>query len=100
MPRGPALGGPPAWLWPEARDAWGKLAASLPWLRRSDRGIVEIAARLAGEMRQGRDMSILRLNLLRQCLGWLGATPEDAAKIGTPDDAEEDPTDVFFERRQ
>ena len=58
-----------------------------------------IAATLAGEMRQGRDMSIKRLNLLRQCFGCLGATPVDAAKIGAPDDAEEDPMDVFFERR-
>ncbi|SPL63721.1 hypothetical protein OHAE_3653 [Ochrobactrum soli] len=29
------------------------------------------------------------LNLLRQCLGQMGATPSDATKVSMPDDGEE-----------
>jgi len=98
MPRGPALGEPPPWLKPEARDAWQELADNLPWLRISDRCIVGMTASLLGEMRQGRDRSIRRMNLLRQCLGCLGATPADASKIAMPNDPDESAEESFFIR--
>ena len=90
------LGPPPAWLKKPAADAWNAFDDELPWLNRSHRCIVGIASIARAELAAGcADTKML--NLLRQCLGQLGATPSDASKVVIPDDTKgEDPTTKYF----
>ena len=90
------LGPPPAWLKKAAGDAWEAFDDELPWLNRSHRCIVGIASIARAEHAAGcADTKML--NLLRQCLGQLGATPSDASKITLPNDEDErDPSDKYF----
>lgn len=78
--------------------AWDTMAAEVPWLNRSHRALVEIAAYIRGRLVAGEDVGVQALNLLRQCLGQMGATPADASKAGALFDKEAvlDPTDEFF----
>ena len=90
------LGPPPAWLKKAAADAWEAFDDELPWLNMSHRCIVGIASIARAELAAGcADTKML--NLLRQCLGQLGATPSDASKITLPNDEDErDPSDKYF----
>ena len=89
------IGEPPDWLPEPAQAAWHDLVPRLPWLNRSHRGIVEITCLLTGKLATG-DASVSALNLLRQCLGQLGATPADFARVGyAPPDVDEI-DDEFF----
>ena len=94
------LGSAPRWLLDtenaKAREAWGELRDSIPWLNSSHRGIVAIAAVVMGRMIAGQDVGIQSMNLLRQCLGQMGATPADAGRIGLPDEPSDDPAEDFF----
>jgi hypothetical protein len=45
-----------------------------------------------------QDVGVQAMNLLRQCLGQMGATPSDASKITVPEGDEEDPDDALFNR--
>ncbi len=38
----------------------------------------------------GEECGVQTLNLLRQCLGSMGATPSDASKVTLPDNDEEE----------
>jgi KaiC/GvpD/RAD55 family RecA-like ATPase len=71
--------------------------AGLPWLNRSHRCIVGIAS-IARADHEAGCADIKMLNLLRQCLGQLGASPADASKITMPDDDEtpDDPAAKYF----
>jgi len=89
------IGDPPDWLPAPAQDTWHDLAPRLPWLNRSHRGILEITCILAGKLATG-EASISALNLLRQCLGQLGATPTDFARVGYAPDDVDDIDDEFF----
>ncbi|MDF2809515.1 MAG: hypothetical protein K0S56_546 [Microvirga sp.] len=97
-----ALGAPPAWLKDheknKARVAWALFQTELPWLNQSHRALVEMASNIRGRMMAGEDVGIQAMNLLRQCLGQMGATPADASKITVPDDGEEDPDEALFAR--
>lgn len=42
----------------------------------------------------GNEVGVQALNLLRQCLGQMGATPADASKITVADDEEDDTDDL------
>jgi hypothetical protein len=79
-----------------AADAWEAFDDELPWLNRSHRCIVGIASIARSELAAGcADTKML--NLLRQCLGQMGATPADASKITMPDDgAPEDISEKYF----
>lgn len=89
------IGDPPEWLSEPAKAAWHDLTPRLPWLNRSHRGIVGITCLLAGKLATG-EASVSAMNLLRQCLGQLGATPADFRKVGySPDDVDEI-DDEFF----
>ena len=89
------IGEPPYWLPEPAKAAWHDITPRLPWLNRSHRGIVGITCLLAGKLATG-DISISAMNLLRQCLGQLGATPTDFARVGYAPPEVDEIHDEFF----
>ena len=77
--------------------AWALFAKEVPWLNASHRGLVEIAATVRGRLMAGEDVGVQALNLLRQALGQMGATPADASKASAiPNESEEDPAEGYF----
>jgi len=97
-PKAPPLGTPPVWLSKEQKAVWAQFARELPWLNGSHRALLEIAVTIRARLIAGQDVGVQALNLLRQCLGSMGATPADATKVAMPDDGEEDPDEAFFAR--
>lgn len=91
------LGDPYDWLTPEAQEAWLEFRDNLPWLNRSHGCIVALTAYLAARLRLGT-LPDSGANLLRLCLGSLGATPADFAKVGwvPPADHGDDPGAEYF----
>jgi len=87
------VGSPPAWIvdndFTKARTAWNTFVDEIPWLNQSHRSFLEVAAHIRGRLMTGQDVGVQALNLLRQCLGQMGATPADASKVSTGDDSEE-----------
>lgn len=87
------LGDPPSWLVDtktnKARQAWLAISRDIPWLNSSHRILVATASSIYGRMMAGEECGVQALNLLRQCLGSMGATPSDASKVTLPDDDEE-----------
>jgi hypothetical protein len=95
------LGPPPKWMKNECqREAWETFAHELPWLNQSHRSLVGIASEIRGKLISGDEISVNGLNLLRLCLGQMGATPVDSSKITLPDeeDDEPDPADKYFQQ--
>ena len=91
------VGGPPNWMNPLQREAWGVLIDEIPWLNKSHRGLVEIAATIRARLMSGEEVGVQALNLLRQCLGQMGASPADASKAGAmPGGEKEDPAGQYF----
>ncbi|RAK26366.1 hypothetical protein C7374_11452 [Falsochrobactrum ovis] len=85
------LGDPPEWMGGEQRQVWKTFQSEIPWLTESHRGLVEIATTIRTRLTLGEDVGVQALNLLRQCLGQMGATPADASKVATQeDDSEKD----------
>lgn len=84
------LGDPPDWMGGEQRLAWRTFQKEIPWLNASHRGVVEIATIIRARLMSGEECGVQALNLLRQCLGSMGATPSDASKVTLPDDDEDD----------
>jgi phosphoribosylformylglycinamidine (FGAM) synthase-like enzyme len=97
-----ALGDPPDWIVDtdknKAREAWNTLRVEIPWLNASHRILVATAANIFGRMIAQQDVGVQALNLLRQCLGQMGATPADASKVGATkkSDDEADPAAKYF----
>lgn len=88
------LGDPPKYMKKAGEiEAWHMLSAELPWLNNSHRAIVAIACDILGRKIAGEDVGVQALNLLRQCLGQLGATPSDASKVKMPDGDDKDSQD-------
>lgn len=87
------LGKPPTWFVDteqnKARSAWLLFEREIPWLNESHRMIVGLAANTQGRIMAGQDVGVQAMNLLRQILGQLGATPSDASKVAVPDAGEE-----------
>jgi hypothetical protein len=91
------LGSPPTWMNAGQVAAWKQFQAELGWLNHSHRALVEIACAVRARINAGEDVGVHALNLLRQCLGQMGATPADSSKISAPDEeGEEDPADKYF----
>jgi hypothetical protein len=93
------LGEPPRWMKKASQiEAWHTLADELPWLNKSHRSIVGIAAEILGRQMAGEEVGVQALNLFRQCLGQLGGTPSDASKVTMPDGkkSDEDPSKKYF----
>jgi hypothetical protein len=95
--KGP-LGTPPKWMKKQTQlDAWMMFADELPWLNHSHRALVAIASDIRGQLIAGDEVSVNGLNLLRLCLGQMGATPVDSSKITLPEEEnQEDPADKYF----
>lgn len=90
------LGAAPKRLSEIEREAWASFADEMPWLRRSDRTLVEVAAKLRARLMTDPDMGVNALAQLRMCLSSMGGTPADRTKVGAPDDEGEDPADAFL----
>jgi hypothetical protein len=93
----PGVGTAPARLSPEQRATWADLVSDLPWLRRSDRTLLELACRLTTRMRTDPEMGIAALTQLRMCLSAMGGTPVDRSKVAMPDDNTSDPANEFLQ---
>jgi len=96
------LGEAPDWLvdtdTTKPQEAWEQLRSSIPWLNSSHRGIIAIAASVMGRMIAGQEVGTQSMNLLRQCLGSMGATPADASRVGLSDvPGEPDPAEKYFQ---
>lgn len=87
------LGAPPKWIadtdTSKAKSAWQLFHKELPWLNESHRMLVGMAANIQGRLMAGQEVGVQAMNLLRQMLGQMGATPADATKITVADDAED-----------
>lgn len=92
------VGPPPDWMDEKQRLAWKTMSAEIPWLNSSHRALMEIASTIRARLMSGDEVGVQALNLLRQCLGQMGATPADASKAGAkPDGESKDPADEFFD---
>ncbi|TGQ19312.1 hypothetical protein [Mesorhizobium sp. M00.F.Ca.ET.217.01.1.1] len=97
------LGEPYAWIVDtdksKAREAWEIIRKEIPWLNSSHRILVAEASNILGRMIAGAEVGVQAMNLLRQCLGQMGATPADASKAGAKPDGEssEDPAAKYFD---
>ncbi|SMQ65918.1 hypothetical protein SAMN06295905_1349 [Devosia lucknowensis] len=96
------VGPPPDWMTDTEgaliRTAWVVTRKEIPWLNSSHRGLLEIAASIRGRLMAGQDVGVQALNLLRQALGQMGATPADASKAGAkPDGDQADPSAKYFD---
>jgi hypothetical protein len=95
-PKAEALGPPPDKLSPGQLEAWLTLADELPWLTRSDRAALGLAARLADRVDNDPACPLAAFTQLRLCLSSMGATPVDRSKVQSPDDDEDDPSREFL----
>lgn len=95
---GGPLGAPPKWIVDtytcKTKAAWQLFHKELPWLNQSHRMLVGMAANIQGRIMAGQEVGVQAMNLLRQMLGQMGATPADATKVSVPDD-EEDKDDLL-----
>tara|TARA_R100000935_G_scaffold50293_1_gene76111 strand:+ start:193 stop:570 length:378 start_codon:yes stop_codon:yes gene_type:complete len=91
-----ALGDMPDHMSKAEREAWAALYYDMPWLTRSDRGILKLAARLS-VMAEQPDCSMGIYTQLRLCLSSMGGTPTDRSKVAASSDgAGDDPADAYF----
>jgi hypothetical protein len=91
------LGEAPKWFKTQSQlGAWNTFRDELPWLDRSHRSLIEIAATIRARVMNGDDIGMKALNLLRQCLGQMGATPADSSKVKMPAEKVDDPADKYF----
>lgn len=96
------LGAPPSWVKDttecKSKAAWLLFQKEIPWLTESHRMLVGMASTIQGRIMANQEVGVQALNLLRQMLGQMGATPSDASKITVPDGDEKDPDDELFNR--
>ncbi len=79
-------------------EAWHTFADELPWLNQSHRALVGIASEIRGRLIAGEDIGVKAMNLLRLCLGSMGATPADSSKVRMPAEKVDDPAHKYFSR--
>jgi hypothetical protein len=92
------LGPPPVWMTNKRQKAaWERFRAEIPWLQKAHRCLTVIACVVHADLVSGGDFDVRKANLLRQCLGQMGATPVDASKITMPDeDVPDDSAAKYF----
>ncbi|MFT4013724.1 MAG: hypothetical protein QM682_10025 [Paracoccus sp. (in: a-proteobacteria)] len=64
------MGDPPAYLPADARRLWRSFVDELPWLRRSDRALLESLSLLRARVMLGEDASFAHMRELRCELGF------------------------------
>ncbi|MBA96594.1 MAG: hypothetical protein CMN14_03730 [Roseobacter sp.] len=89
------LGRAPARLSKDERAEWEAFRADMPWLCRSDRHVVEIAARMSVRIRE-KDCPLGIFAQLRLCLSSMGATPTDRSRVKWAEDESYDPASEFI----
>ena len=89
------LGASPGGLTPGQRAACRQLADELPWLAKSDRAMLTLAARLEDRVDNDPACSLAAFTQLRLCLSSLGATPVDRSKVNAAADDDDDPAAFF-----
>jgi hypothetical protein len=77
---GDPLGPPPKWLKPAEAAQWVDLDDRLPWLNKSHRGIVGLAAILQAKL-EADTLCNSGIGLLMRVLNQLCATPTAAGKV-------------------
>jgi hypothetical protein len=95
-PRTGRLGAASPWLSAEQAAVWGLFLAEFPWLEESDRCLVEIATVLRARLLTGEDIGASGLNQLRLCVGAMGGSPTDRAKVTMVEQPDDDPLDGYF----
>jgi len=95
-PKVAALGSPPKRLSSIEKAAWLELADELPWLAKSDRSLVEVAAKLKARLMTDPEMGVNALAQLRMCLSSMGGSPSDRTKVAAPDEDSDDPADEYL----
>lgn len=88
------LGKPSDFLGEAGKRAWEGFKRELPWLMESDRAMVEVAAKVRGELMTDPDVSVTKLSMLQAILSKLGADPTSRSKVVAP--ADEPEADEFF----
>jgi len=96
-PKGDPLGGMPDGLTAGQRQAWRQLADELPWLAKSDRAMLTLAARLADRVDNDPLCPLAAFTQLRLCLSSLGTTPVDRSKVNAAPDDDDNPAAAFFQ---
>ena len=90
------LGEPPEFLTAAEKAEWQSLATELPWLRRSDRCAVSIAARLSAQLAAG-DLPLRMVSELRLIMSALCGTPITRGRApASPDGPGDDPLQAFL----
>lgn len=90
--RGGPIGDAPSYLPPDAKRAWEQFRKELPWLQKSDRGILGIVSLLrARVVMSGEPPTSAMIRELRSGLSSLGATPVSRQAVHVPDDSNDDP---------
>lgn len=84
------IGFPPLWMSPDQRDIWDVFVSELPWLNQTHTALLEVAVTVRTRIASGQDVGVQAMNLLRQCLGQMGATPTDAGRVSFVVDEETD----------
>jgi hypothetical protein len=91
------LGDAPHWMKDKnQKDSWNTFRIEIPWLQRSHRCLTAIACIARADLISGGELNVRMLNLLRQTLGQMGATPADASKVTMPGTDIEDPSEKYF----
>ena len=75
---------------------WNEFNSDFPWLGRSDRRLVELAALLTDQMQKSESLSPAEAGQMRLILSSLGGTPVDRSKVFVPDEGPPDPADEFL----
>lgn len=94
-PKTALIGPAPKHLSKSAQKAWALFVNELPWLTASDGALLEIAARVRGELADGGDVGVTKLSMYQSVLSKLGASPVDRSKVMVPD-GEDEEEDEFF----
>ena len=92
------LGAAPKWMTKkDQKESWETFRIEIPWLNKSHRCLTAIACVARADLISGGEFNVRMANLLRQCLGAMGATPADASKITLPnDETAVDPAEKYF----
>lgn len=88
----------PGHLTKPQKVAWAMFVGEMPWLGASDTAMLEIAARIRGDLAAGEDVGVTALSMYQSVLSKLGGSPSDRSKVSVPDGEQADPADKFFGR--